>query len=366
MYKVSELVEHLKYITERRKEILADNSLSTEQKKEMLAILDNANDELNQSVDIYERLLNLTDIETKQTLLEDLEKSLNDAQIALDDFNSKYDDAINSVSTKISEFKQQIWDDVNVALGQFSRTFYIDAENGDDTNTGLTESSAFKTLRKAYDSALVGGEIYIRLLSDIVQDFNYTLVGKNVVLDTNGRHQIKHIAYTYGELALIYRTTLSNSSLTYIVRDIDETAEYKEYIVIENDTGYPISIYSSAIQHSYYRQSNFFNIVFLNKNPDAVLLKLENDTRLYSQTASSSFSQASIFNFGGYYLGKIILHNNSELCRVVGTLFGNIDVRNFLIVDENDNTISIQDKIAGNVIDADSGVSKNLFFYIEE
>jgi len=69
------------------------------------------------------------------------------------------DEKGNKVTTKIpnvAKFRKRIWDDVGGALGQFNRTFYVDAENGDDNNDG-SEDKPFKTIKKAIDSVPVGG-----------------------------------------------------------------------------------------------------------------------------------------------------------------------------------------------------------------
>ncbi|WOE69087.1 DUF1565 domain-containing protein [Hydrogenimonas thermophila] len=75
----------------------------------------------------------------------------------------------NKVTTNIpnvANFRKKIWDDVGGAIGQMSRTFYVDAENGDDNNTGSSDSP-FKTITKAINSIPVGGRGIIILLSDI-------------------------------------------------------------------------------------------------------------------------------------------------------------------------------------------------------
>lgn len=64
------------------------------------------------------------------------------------------------------KFQEKVWDDVGAALGQFDRTFYVDSENGDDTNDG-SSSNPFATIQKACNSVPVGGRGYIHLLSDV-------------------------------------------------------------------------------------------------------------------------------------------------------------------------------------------------------
>ena len=86
-----------------------------------------------------------------------------DVQVPQKDANGNV--TIYSVPNR-AKFKQQIWDDVGSALGQFNRSFYVDAVSGDDTNNG-TNSSPFKTLKKAIQSIPVSGYATISLMSDI-------------------------------------------------------------------------------------------------------------------------------------------------------------------------------------------------------
>ena len=81
------------------------------------------------------------------------------------------------------KFKQELWDDVGNALGQFSRTFYVDTINGDDNNSG-TSDSPFKTIQKACDSVPIGGfgRIYLKTDSNIV-DTDINLINKTIIIN---------------------------------------------------------------------------------------------------------------------------------------------------------------------------------------
>jgi hypothetical protein len=82
-----------------------------------------------------------------------------DVQIQLKDSNGNI--TTKTVANR-GKFKQQLWDDVGGALGQFDRTFYVDAVNGDDNNDG-SSGHPFKTIKKAVDSVPIGGlgKIYL-------------------------------------------------------------------------------------------------------------------------------------------------------------------------------------------------------------
>ncbi len=68
------------------------------------------------------------------------------------------------------KFKKELWDDVGAAIGQMSRTFYVDTENGDDNNTGDSDHP-FKTIQKAVNSVPNGGYGYINVSGDHNQTF---------------------------------------------------------------------------------------------------------------------------------------------------------------------------------------------------
>ena len=81
-----------------------------------------------------------------------------DVQIDVKDSNGNI--TTKSVANR-GKFKQQLWDDVGGALGQFKKTVYVDAQNGDDNNSG-TYGNPFRTIKKAIESVPSGGLGYIR------------------------------------------------------------------------------------------------------------------------------------------------------------------------------------------------------------
>ncbi len=79
-------------------------------------------------------------------------------------------------------FRQKVWDDVGGALGQFVKSIYVDAINGNDTNDGSYQKP-FKTIKKACDSVAVGGYADIKLIgSQTKEDRVYYLVDEGIVL----------------------------------------------------------------------------------------------------------------------------------------------------------------------------------------
>ncbi len=67
-----------------------------------------------------------------------------------------------------------------------SRTYYVDAVNGDDTNDGSSSGSPFKTIKKAIDSVPIGGAGFITLLSDVNVDFRTSIKYKRIDIHLNG------------------------------------------------------------------------------------------------------------------------------------------------------------------------------------
>ena len=79
----------------------------------------------------------------------------------------QYDENGNIVSTTVpnlAKIKHDMWDAVNAAVGLWYRTFYVDAENGNDNNPGTRQDAPFKTIDKALNSVPVGGRgvIYLK------------------------------------------------------------------------------------------------------------------------------------------------------------------------------------------------------------
>jgi hypothetical protein len=120
-----------------------------------------------------------------------------DVQVQLKDSNGNI---VTKTVANRGKFKQQIWDDVGGALGQFNRTFYVDVENGDDNNDG-SSGSPFKTIQKACDSVPVGGygKIYLKTSNNII-DEDIRAINKTILINGNsvpddGQPAIKNTCY---------------------------------------------------------------------------------------------------------------------------------------------------------------------------
>ena len=149
----------------------------------------------------------------------------------------------NKVITDIKNvagFRKKVWDDVGGALGQFNRTFYVDAENGDDNNDG-SSSTPFKTIKKAVNNIPIGGygEIYLKTPNNII-DSDITLKNKTIIIsgiyiDSDSEEPaIKNVCYEddYGNATYGFVTTnsyLEFSNLTIRTADYVNTDKNESY-----------------------------------------------------------------------------------------------------------------------------------------
>jgi len=72
---------------------------------------------------------------------------------------------------------------INAVPSMMSKTFYVDAVNGDDLNDG-SSTAPFKTIKKAVDSVPVGGYGTINLLSGITITTSFSFENKVIRLKT--------------------------------------------------------------------------------------------------------------------------------------------------------------------------------------
>ena len=157
-------------------------------------------------------------------------------------------DSDGNITTKTvanrGKFKQQIWDDVGAALGQFNRTFYVDATNGDDNNDG-SEANPFKTIDKAVGSVPVGGVGGITILGDYTLQQDINIEYKHISLTPKGTLTFPWFV-TNDTYAGIHGITLYDSLIHFYI----DSNNSGKIVVPDNDTG-KTSInpaYSSALR----------------------------------------------------------------------------------------------------------------------
>ena len=126
---------------------------------------------------------------------------------------------VNYLSPNRAKFKQQIWDDVGGALGQLNRTVYVDSDNGDDTDDGLSYATAFKTIKKAIDTYGVSGgnlEVQLRGNADhIIDEHIYTNNVNIHIIKNDGNGVIVQDGYEDGYGNAGYGIILKNAAIRF-------------------------------------------------------------------------------------------------------------------------------------------------------
>ena len=271
----------------------------------------------------------------------------------------QYKDANGDIQTKAianrGEFKQQLWDDVGGALGQFNRTFYVDAENGNDNNTG-SSSAPFKTIKKAVDSVPVGGYgvIYLSTDNNIIDNdivmINKTIIIKGDLIDANSTNPaIKNVCYADSFGNATYGFIMTNSYLEFA----NLTIKTSDYV----DSSKNESFFVGLIKR-YDTQSK--NKVILNQSSvligdtDFIRLSDRQDTNLqvYSHDYKHSVTDKTIDCVGANNNGYLI--NNEK-----GALI--LSAASIALGTKNDNSTSLAwtDLVTGIVKDA-NGVVLNV------
>jgi len=232
-------------------------------------------------------------------------------------------------------FKQQIWDDVGRALGQFNRTFYVDAKNGNDNNNG-SKSNPFKTISKAINSCPVGGNIFIVLLSDYTISSDQELIRfQNKKIYINGGNQSHSITINQNNAKNIF------AGSGYIIF----TSINKININFNYDTSTPI-FWSTPI-YSGEANSKLLQIIYTNIN--TVNLTDNSGTNTVKKLISTCDVDFTNNTF-------IINNTTIKLIEVSDTRFV---LFNCSFKDSNGNNVSLSDYVIGIIKDS-NGVPRNI------
>ena len=251
----------------------------------------------------------------------------------------------NKVTTTIKNvagFRKKVWDDVGGALGQFNRTFYVDADNGDDNNDGSSDSP-FKTIKKAVNSVPVGGKGIIKLKGDFLIEEEYFKV---------------HFTANNKILAF-YPVDSSGSNITF-KWVADSTNSYQSiggfafnncYVLFANginfyETGFDSSLNKSSFRSIVSRFSREVTILFHSNT-----IEMENMEIYYSDVSCGEIS-IEIYN-----PNLKIDPNNTNPIQLVNSLISLKYINNsgyFKDFDDNDLDPATY-LISGVIRDADSG-----------
>jgi len=269
----------------------------------------------------------------------------------------------------IAQIKKDMWDAVGGALGQFNKTVYVDAENGDDNNPG-TASEPFKTLKKAFDSAPVGSNLTIVLAGsdDYDNPIEYKITSDIIVrnrfitLKANGSNRFAKItAEVFVESGILnhaYGILLFDSTLRLSSNSIEG------FIILENpkrtDTNKGWAWHHKGIINFYGGVSS----VFLNGWPadySQIVMTDEGGSNIFNVSSRNAGTAFAAINL--WYLNAKVENSN---CKIIdfyqgdSHVSGAIDARVKSIIDNNGNNLELKDVISGIVIDSDTGLAKNV------
>ena len=246
----------------------------------------------------------------------------------------------------IANFRKKVWDDVGGALGQFSRTFYVDAENGNDNNDG-SSGSPFKTAVKALNSGSVGGmvKIYLKTGQTHYIDSNVSVYNKYIYIYKYGSDNTPVLffkEYTYGGKYCFYKIRAINS--TILIYGID--------VKIDNTDDGDASSENTLV---FTGKGSSFNFMYIN-----FYLQDRQYTRILGE-----FYGPNILNIS-FILCNIYLTTDKDQYVVnlsgsdssYGTL--NLVWRKTTLTDQDGNSLDIKDYVTGIVKDSDSGNPVNV------
>jgi len=244
------------------------------------------------------------------------------------------------------------------------RTFYVDAENGDDTNDG-SSSAPFKTIGKAFNATPIGGFSEITIIGDYTLEKNeYVGINKTILIVISDGHKFTAKWYEYNDTAALYHIDFSYSSLGIRLVQTDTNGDNPSQIVIpENDTGKDKSIYLRDLFHltTYYKTHTSNLLIQTYSVVSGTVIEI-NDGVFTSVYKSN-------YNWGNFSFG-FTLHSNVDI--VVNTAnnalladFGNkTGILQFAtqgsIKNQDGDSITLKDIVSGIVKDADSGNPINL------
>ena len=240
-------------------------------------------------------------------------------------------------------FKQQLWDDVGGALGQFNRTFYVDADNGDDNNDG-SSGNPFKSLQKAVDSVPISGFGCINLVSDYTGSFNVNL--KTIYMSINAG---KVWTIPMGDRCDITGSNVGIYNQGNLIVDKGDGSD----ITAENYAGFWVSD----------SEYNIFlgiiaNLCLIN-NKATNPVRIDSDRSLFgvrnsgmNQNIQINLVVYNIYTNGNFTLDGNLMQLNNGCGSFQWNNFNNDS--SFQVIDSSGNAVDVKTKIAGIIKDSNS------------
>ena len=260
------------------------------------------------------------------------------------------------------KFKQELWDDVGSALGQFNRTFYVDADNGDDNNNG-DSGHPFKTMGKALDSIPIGGYGSINIVG--VYDFgdNQYGTGKNKVINISigNNAQLKNTPSDDGNHVLYGGIVINSNTVVELFienNDGDDNELTKIHQPnIDSDNSVRPDRQGMFGFDSWSSGNAYLAIITRVYDDDTKILNVEKSTLIYRKNWSSNKGGTFGFSISGHNTGSIVIDsgNNAKLAILdgVATTF-NWSPSGYGIKNADGDDITIQSVISGIVKDSNN------------
>lgn len=257
-------------------------------------------------------------------------------------------------------FKNKVWDDVGGALGQLNSHYWVDQLNGLDSNDG-SSVNPFNSVEKAIKSVAYGGQGTITIVGDYVleKDVYCHLCHLKFIIGASGNFKTKW-RETSESSSSLNRFILQGTKIFWFINTQENTSSEKPFFHIpKNNTGLPYShYYNHFFVPSAMYLDNEVNFMFRLRNDSHIGLEIEEGILARSNSSTGDKSDFSL-SLGGYYRGKLKIATNSYLLSIVGTATFNYGFSGISVVDENDSSVSVQDKIVGIVKDT-NGVVRNI------
>jgi len=274
------------------------------------------------------------------------------------------DDNGNVVDTtlpNVAQFRKRVWDDVGGAIGQFDKTFYVNQETGDDSNSGSI-SSPFKTLGKAIDKTPVSGRATIHIIGSYTEtnpNVYYTL--KNIGVIVSDSFFVE--AYADGDYAKYPQLRTSEKGrIKFYFYDSDPESTTPPQLILKNTTGKDlVSGYNGYINIGSVAGFTEVHFSFRSK-PNEDIIRVEDGYLLTTYSGSSDKYNHLLLGIAGYYDGHIRFFTGTKIANLY--YLGVITFLNKLngvdLIDENDDVVDIKTLFDGVSLDTDSGNPINL------
>ncbi len=258
----------------------------------------------------------------------------------------------------VAKFREQVWDDVGGAIGQFSRKIYINQETGSDNNSGNSNSPLF-SLEKAFSLIPNGGHGSVYIIGNFILDRHAPLKNKSATVHYNKEFRIGW--YESNGVCQCYRIPMSNST---IVMYIDTSSEQTEspILISEFESDKPTdSGYSCLFLADEFHGNVNITFFWRNRVQNAKLIEFKRGKLVSGTYGASDHTGHVNLGLSGYYYGDIVFHSGTTLADIdkCGTLGFRHKLNGISYKDENGNSLDIKNKITGVVRDS-NGVPRNL------